>query len=474
MPRLAVALVLLWILVPARAGAQEILAPIHYDLEFDINYDAEALHATAGMTLENPSSEPVREVSLLLYRLMTVSGVRGEDGADLPFTQRVVAVEDFDKQQVNQVVVTLPTPLAPHARTSLRLRYDGHLLGYAETGMLYVQDRIDTAFTILRMDSYAYPQPGVPSERRNRAVPLRDYTYAARITVPKGMRVANGGRLEGVDITGDRATFRFSSLKPSWRMDFACAVYEHRSTGAFGVYFFPADSVGAAGVLEAAARSMELFTRWFGPLPGQAALTFIEIPDGWGSQADVTTVIQTAAAFRDPSKHREVYHEISHLWNVPATDLPSPRWNEGLASFLEDLAEQELAGKPLVDARATRVVRWLRETLPKKPEWRQVPLVDYGKAGSTDLAYSVGDLFFDLLYRLAGRDAFNGIVREYDTRFESGGSTDDLMKIVRRRGGAQAAALVDDWIYTTKWADRVAASDSIQEVAAHYRRAGPR
>ena len=61
----------------------------------------------------------------------------------------------------------------------------------------------------------------------------------------------------------------------------------------------------------------------------------IEVPDGWGSQADVTCILQTAAAFRDPARLVEVYHEVSHLWNVPATDLPSPRWDEGLATFLQ-------------------------------------------------------------------------------------------------------------------------------------------
>src|SRR3972149_6477562 len=76
--------------------------------------------------------------------------------------------------------------------------------------------------------------------------------------------------------------------------------------------------------------------------------------------------IQSAAAFKDPEQHREVYHEISHLWNVPPTDRPSPRWNEGQASFLEYLVTQEVTGKPIVDARASQLVDWLRGGVPKR------------------------------------------------------------------------------------------------------------
>lgn len=121
-------------------------------------------------------------------------------------------------------------------------------------------------------------------------------------------------------------------------------------------------------------------------------MTFIEIPDGWGSQADVTTILQSAAAFKVPEQHREVYHEISHLWDVPSIDRPSPRWNEGLASFLEYLVTQEVSGKSVVDARANQLIARLRSSLPEHSDWRTALLVDYGHARLTDLSYSAGAL----------------------------------------------------------------------------------
>ncbi len=460
------------VLTPGTSAAQVVLSPIRYDMRIAVDYDTELLRGTVRIVVRNPSTGPVLEASLLLYRLLRVNTARDAQGRELAFRQAVVAFADFGQLQVNQLLVTLPEPLAPGAQTSIEVQYEGHLLGYSETGMRYVQDRIDPAFTILRPDSYAYPVPGYPSSSVNRSAPESAFSYSARITVPQGLTVANGGRLEGTDTLGTAVTFRYASLKPSSRMDFAIAKYTELSSGSIRVLHLPGDGAGAAGVARAAGEALERFNRWFGPLRESAVLTFIEIPDGWGSQADVTTIIQSAAAFKDPSRHREVYHEISHLWNVAPTDRPSPRWNEGQASFLEYLVTQEVTGRPQVDARANQLLDWLRGELPAHAAWSTVPLVDYGRNGMTDLSYSVGALYFDLLYRLAGRESFNQIIGDFFAGFgASGGSTRDFVEVVRKRAPTDLSRLNNDWIFTTGWADRAAGSTTIQEIEAYYRRA---
>jgi hypothetical protein len=274
------ALALALTLTAGQASAQVVLSPTHYELDVEVNFAAEMLRGTAGVVLVNPSTEAVRDASLLLYRLLRVRSVRDDRGRDLPYSQTVAAFEDFGKLQVNQILVMLAEPLPPGAQTVVQIQYDGYLLGYSETGMRYIKDRIDPEFTILRDDSYAYPQPGYPSFALNRSAPEWSFTYSARITVPKGLVVANGGRLEATDTLGNEVTFRFSSLKPSWRMDFAIARYSQLSSGKIRVYHFPDDGEGAAGVAEAAEKALDLFSSWFGPLREEAALTFIEIPDG--------------------------------------------------------------------------------------------------------------------------------------------------------------------------------------------------
>ena len=452
-------------------GAQVVLTPTHYDVGFEVDYDAEVLRGTARIVLRNPSAAPVREASLLLYRLFRVRAVRDDRGKNLAFSQTVVAFEDFAQQQVNQLLVTLPEPLAPGAQAAIEVRYDGHLLGSAETGMRYIQDRIDTAFTILRDDSRAYPEPGFPSEKVNRSVAMPEFSYSARITVPKGLIVANGGRLEGIDTAGKAVTFRYSSLQPSWRMDFAIAKYTELSSGPVRVFYLPGDGPGAAGVVQAAGEALDRFTRWFGARRDPTPLTFIEIPDGWGSQADVTTIIQSAAAFKDSRSHGEVYHEISHLWNVESAERPSPRWEEGLASFLEDLVTQDVTGKPVVEARADKLVEWLRGQLPTHEVWRTVPLTDYGRAGLTDLSYSVGNMYFALLYRLAGQEGFNTIIGGFAAEFGApGGSTKDFADLVLKTAKMDLSQFNNDWLFTTAWADRVAQYATVSELEAYYRR----
>jgi hypothetical protein len=78
-----------------------------------------------------------------------------------------------------------------------------------------------SAFSILRDGSYAYPRPdsflGSESQAPEAAFSPRPY-LVRRVTVANGVT-------DGTDTLGEAVTFRYSSLKPSWRMDFAIAKY---------------------------------------------------------------------------------------------------------------------------------------------------------------------------------------------------------------------------------------------------------
>jgi aminopeptidase N len=445
------------------------VTPIHYRLDIAVDYDSARLRGTAAITIRNWSDGAVRAIPLVLYRLMTIDRAETVDGTPLEYTQDVVTYDDFGPLQVLAATVHLPHPLAPADTTTILVRWGGYLLGYAETGMRYIQDRIDPSFTIIRPDARAYPTIAYPSWAANRRTPWPSFTYHASITVPDSLTVANGGRLLRRTVSGDDATFVYESIRPSSRMDFAIARYGMIGAGPVRIFYLPGDSAGAEGVLRAARASLDLFARWFGPPPGVSTLTFLEIPDGWGSQTDVTSVIQAAAAFRDTTRHVEVYHEVSHLWNPAELDTPSPRWNEGLASFLQRAATEELQGVRVRDRRADQLIGWLRENVRRHPEWIRVPLVDYGTAQLTDLSYTVGALFFDLLDRLVGMETFHAIVREYVARYAAtGGTTEQLMEIIRTRGGGDVEPLLRDWIYTTGWAERIERAQTVRELTATY------
>jgi hypothetical protein len=338
--------------------------------------------------------------------------------------------------------------------------------------MRYVRDRIDPAFTILRMDAYSYPQTGYPSLGINRSAPLPTYDYDARITVPEDLTVANGGRLVDERTARGRTTFRYVNVRPAWRMDFAIARYDTIEAGSLRVFHFAEDAEGAERVLAGARDAFGLFTEWFGPLGGKTGFAFIEIPDGWGSQADVTSVIQTAAAFRDPARMTEVYHEVSHLWNVPATDPPSPRWNEGLAQFLAELAVERIDGRPAVDRALDEYLAGIRRRFEEEPRLRGIPMADYGREQVTGLSYRVGMVMFAVLYRLVGHERFTQIVGQFHRDYgESGGSTRDFVENSIQVAGddVDLARFFDEWIFTARWYDHVAAGTSVDRLVEEYR-----
>jgi aminopeptidase N len=447
------------------------VAPTRYDLTVRIDYEQQRLDGTVRITVRNFSDTSVSDVPLLLYRLMAIQSVAVNDTA-ARWMQRVVAFSDFSQLQVTQASVMLPTPLPPGGTVDLQLRYDGHLLGYAETGMAYVRDHIDPSFTILRNDALAFPEVGYPSIAVNRRAPLPSFDYLARITVPESLVVVNAGRLVERTVAAGRATYVYRSVKPSWRMDFAIGDYAVIEDGPIRVAYLRRDSIGAKRVAANARRSLDLFTNWFGPLTDDPSLTILELEDGYGSQADVAAIMQAAAAFRDSTRDHELYHEVAHLWNPPAKDLPSPRWNEGLSSFLEDLAEEQFTGRRVAGARADPVLDWLRSIAPGREQLTRVPLIDYGKQQMTDFSYSEGALLFHLLYGVVGPERFRAIIGGFSRQYATtGASTRDLVAFASRTAQMDLTQLFNDWVYTTGWWPAIKHGATYPELVRRYQAA---
>ena len=166
-----------------------------------------------------------------MYRLRRATRVRDERGTFLAYRDRVVEFLDHPTWQVHQIVVALPRPLAPRDSATRDVAYSGYMLGYSETGWTYFHDRIDSAYSLLRMDTHPHRQLRPPSHVIARRVALPTYNYHARITVPAGFMVANGGELLSQRDSAGWTTFEFSNLKPAWRIDFAVAPFTVRRKG---------------------------------------------------------------------------------------------------------------------------------------------------------------------------------------------------------------------------------------------------
>jgi hypothetical protein len=442
----------------------------HQQLDIAIDYAAGRLSGTETVQIENWTKRPSSSVSFLLNRLMEASQIRDASGERLFYTQDVVRFEDNPKRQVTQVIVRFPQPVPPGARTTVSIQYAGYITPSTDFGWNYVKDRIDTTFTLVRWESLAFPVIHTLNEAANKGRFEPDFTYDVSVRVPAKYQVALGGALERTPHADGTITWRYQSGAPASSLNIGIAPFDTLRAPGVRLFALREDSVGARRVLSAAHSALTTLERWYGPLRSSPTITITEIPDGWGSQADlVSGTILAAAAFRDAGRVHELYHELTHLWNVNDLETPSPRWNEGLATFLEDLLRERLDGWTKRAAADSGVISWLRGQLARDSLLRSVPAIDYGKRNITDYSYWVGGIMFSSLYEFVGEETFERIIGGYYREFPGGGTTRDFVAFAKRTAPVNLTSFFDDWVYTTGWAAVVSQAATTREIVEHYR-----
>lgn len=434
-----------------------------------IDYPLQRLEGTVEYRLENWTKSPSSHVSLLLNRLMEASSITDSAGNKLSFSQDVVRFGDQEMRQVTQIKVDFPRAIMPGTSTKIRVDYRGNLVGYTEIGWLYVKDRIDTTFTLIREDALAFPVVGGLSNAANRAVPRSNFAYRAAVTVPAGYVVATGGSETRQTNADGTVTWRYSSLGKSPFLNIAIAPYDTLSADGVKLFYFHGDSVGARRVMSKTNAALRELTTWFGPQRNAVALSVFEIPEDWGSQANlIGGIMQTASAFKDSDRLGELYHELSHLWNVTDSDVAPARWNEGLAMFAQDLLRERLDGWTGRKDRHTRLIASLREQISNDSAYRTVPFALYGQHSMTDRSYSVGRLMFAVLYEIVGSQKFNEVIAKYYRDNPRGISTRDFATLAIRNTNPKLEKFFNDWMFTTAWTKQVAEGATLEELAAGY------
>jgi len=458
------------------APAQEPTVPFvlqRLDMALTVNFSEHTIDGSAVLQLRNYTSGPVARVPLQVGRLMEVTNARDAAGNSLKFTQDVVRFSDWPARQMDQVWIELPAALAAGQSTSVEVKWNGTLTPYTETGMLYVRERIDSAFTILREETGAFPVVGVPSRAAMRKAPREDFEYHVRVTVPAYEVAALGGRLVSRTTNGSSVTYEYQSRGSAPFVNIPVAPYGLLQRDGVRVYYLRADSVGAASTLLGATRGLSLLAEWFGPMGDTLDLAIMEIPSGYGSQSNLRSgIIQSAAAFQNKERLGELYHELSHLWNAPLQDRPSPRWEEGLASFLEELMAEKIDGAVNAQAAAQKYASTVVQRFGRDTANQRLAFADYGRAGKTDYSYSVGHLLFSVLYETLGQENFNRAVGGYYQQYRlTGATTRQFVDYVKQHSPYDLSELFNDWMYTTKWYDRLKQGETIQRMAATYRKA---
>ena len=448
-----------------------LLKTIDYDLDIRIDYANKKLQGICGLTVLNTTSEEGKIIPLLIYRLMKVSSIKDEKGNALEYTQKILSFEDRDKYQANYIEVIPAKPLLKGDSCKLIIAYQGYLFGYVETGMGYVRDKIEPEFTILRPDCLAFPELGYPSEKANRLAGFApSFNYIIKIHVPDSLVAVNGGALISKEAKDGYCVYTYRNTKLAWRMDIAIGKYKILETPLLRIYYLEQDSAGAETVFKYAQRTLNLYSEWWGKLKETRTFSVIEIPSGYGSQADETCILQSADVFNDSTQMRQLYHEISHLWNVFSNDQHYPRWNEGLATFIEYLSIEKLENRLYLDYVSDWYLKLVKKEIESDSLLRVTPLIDFGKKGIESYSYEVGMIMFRVLYQVMGENDFNKCIGDYySNHYLTGGTTDEFVATAKKASTKDLSKFFDDWIYSTKYTVLITKGLSVNEMSKLYR-----
>jgi hypothetical protein len=449
------------------------LKTMRYELDVKVDYEKEKISGKCLLTVHNPADQAISHVPLILYRLLKVTSVTSETGESIPYKQEVLSFEDWEQLQVNYVEVRLPQPLASGKSLILAIDYEGYILGYAEAGWLYVKDHVDRNFTIMRMDGYGYPIVGYPCERVNRIAGLQNLDYTISVTVPKDLVVANGGKLLGKSFHNGQVTYSYANIKPAWRIDMPIAAYSlaEDKENELKIFHFPEDKENAGMVLDAMQSALQLYTRWFGPAYDFQGFTIIEVPEGYGSQADVTSILQTADAFKDRSNLTALYHEISHIWNVRSLDSLPPRFeSEGLAMFLQYLVQERLDNQKDALAKGfDHLCQRFIQQCERNPKGKDVPIIEYGKEDLTDLSYTKGMLFFTILYHILGeKDFMEAMGSFYQKYVKTGATAQEFLRHVKQHSDTDLDRLYSEWIFGSESTRLIFDKIPVEQIIRRY------
>ncbi len=422
------------------------------------------LDGVAEINLRNVSESPVEEIPLLLNRLMKVTKVQ-VDGQPRAFRQQLVGLEGREALQVRHITVSLAGPLLPTRQLTLTVEYTGQLVGYPESGTFYVRETLNPDFTILRSETFCYPQVAPPIAADVGFANRHDsFDQRLEVAVPAGHVVVNGGRSTGVEERDGMTVFSFASHEPDSAIQLPVAPYELLETQGHRIYHFAESAAGVGQLAKRMELVLALFESWFGLPRRDRGLVIAEIPEAFGSQAG-DLILQTSGAFNDPEKYGQFYHELSHLWNAPDIDPQPARWNEGLAMFLQGVAEEELGDEGRLEELLSGAYRRLKKQLERDEKLALVAPIDYGKENMTRLSYRTALLLFGLLDEAVGREELLAFLGSYFRAHHENGSRDaGFVASLGGELGDGARELVREWFSTTEFTARLENSASWQDL----------
>lgn len=312
---------------------------------------------------------------------------------------------------------------------------------------------------------------GEPDRTRN-WIPIQDtpaarMTYDARIRVPPGLLAVMSAK-NPTETSAD-GVYSFSMTKPIPPYLIALAVGKmefHALGDRTGFYAEPVNVADAASDLQYVPEMLDAAERVLGPYPFDRYDIVLMPPNFHAGgmenpNANFINVLSAVPGNHDArvSYSTVVSHEMAHSWTGDLVTCAtwSDTWlNEGFATYyqariIDEMHDSERAELDYYFDR-TSYEDYVRvmSRFPERTTLHRV-LDREGNIATFDTAsYQKGGMFLKMIEDTAGREAFDGFIREWLRRYRFHWADDRaFVELLRERIGPLDSLHVDEWIYGT-------------------------
>jgi tetratricopeptide (TPR) repeat protein len=384
----------------------------HYDVNVTVDAIGQSLAGVAKVDFK--AQEVSGNVRVELHQNLNVTDVKGADGKTLNF--------DRDNQNPLFLTVTLPTPVAAGARTTLTFIYAGLLANDENSpipGVRAAMINKDGAYLLL--PARWFPLTNYPSNR---------YTATFRLNVPESFAVAGTGKASSptplpgkANAPGGRLQYTFQCDTAAPHGTFVAGNLQLTPQQAEGVsvavYAPHAASVNAGEFAGDVARAVTAFSDMFGGLP-DPSMTVVQMPDGTLRDFAAPGVLLLSKRIWDPKgADRTIARLVASQWwgNAVLPATPGDVWiSDGLARYSESLFAEQSAGKEaglkVVDEFAVGALMY-EDAAPVAQAARLAPYSsDY-----RSVVMNKGALIFHMLRAQMGDTPFKSLLHDFYSRY---------------------------------------------------------
>ena len=122
-----------------------------------------------------------------------------------------------------------------------------------------------------------------------------------------------------------------------------------------------------------------------------------------------------------------------------------------------------------MDKETALTIKYLKKVFLKNPKYRTTPYIDYGKESLN--SYSVGMIFFRLLFDVLGQKEFNSLTGSFYQKFQKqGATTQDFIDYFKMNSTKNINDVFEDWAYGTIYIEMLEKKASYAQILAHYKK----